>query len=68
MSDKISGLVETSSSLARVIIKDGQFITNSLQRSMIESGKRDISNALRLNYQMIDAEINQGRRLPWVVT
>jgi len=64
MSDKISGLVETSSSLARVIIKDGQFITQSLQRSMIESGKDDIANALRLNYNSIGAEVVQSGEYP----
>ncbi len=64
MSDKIPGLVETSSSLARVIIKEGQFITQSLQRSMIESGKRDIANALRLNYEGIGAEVVQGGDYP----
>jgi dipeptidase D len=64
MSDKISGLVETSSSLAKIIINDGEFITQSLQRSMIESGKRDIANALRLTYEQIGAKIVQGGDYP----
>ncbi len=33
MSMTIEGLVETSSSLARVVVKDGEFNTQSLQRS-----------------------------------
>ena len=40
MSQTIDGLVETSSSLARVILKDGLFITQSLQRSSVESSKK----------------------------
>ena len=64
MSEKIEGLVETSSSLAKVIIKNGEFITQSLQRSMLESGKRDIANALRLTYELIGAEVVQGGDYP----
>ncbi|UKN02430.1 aminoacyl-histidine dipeptidase [Paracrocinitomix mangrovi] len=64
MSFNIPGLVETSSSLAKVIIKDGAFKTQSLQRSMIESGKRDIANAIKLNYEQIGAEVVQGGDYP----
>ncbi|MFK8045504.1 MAG: aminoacyl-histidine dipeptidase [Crocinitomicaceae bacterium] len=64
MSDKIEGLVETSSSLAKVSIKDGKFITQSLQRSMIESGKRDIANALRINFERIGADVVQNGDYP----
>lgn len=64
MSEKIEGLVETSSSLAKVIFRDGEFITKSLQRSMIESGKRDIANALKLAYELIGAEVKQGGDYP----
>lgn len=64
MSDKIEGLVETSSSLAKVIISEGEFITKSLQRSMIESGKRDISNALRLHYESMGASVQQSGDYP----
>lgn len=64
MSEKIEGLVETSSSFAKVIIRDGQFITKSLQRSMVEVGKHDIANALRLTYELIGAEVVQGGDYP----
>ena len=64
MSDKIDGLVETSSSLARVLIVDGEFTTQSLQRSMIESGKKDIANAMRLNYERIGAKVIQDGDYP----
>ncbi|MEX1001311.1 MAG: aminoacyl-histidine dipeptidase [Crocinitomicaceae bacterium] len=64
MSDKFEGVVETSSSLARVSIADGECVTKSLQRSMIESGKRDIANAMRLNYEQVGAEVTQSGDYP----
>ncbi len=64
MSDKIAGLVETSSSLARVSISNGIFTTQSLQRSMVESGKRDVANAMRLNFERMGAEVIQEGDYP----
>jgi dipeptidase D len=64
MSETISGLVETSSSLAKVVFKDGQFTTQSLQRSMVESGKEDIANAIRLTYELIGAKVTQDGSYP----
>lgn len=64
MSEKIEGLVETSSSLARVIVNDGVFETKSLQRSMIETGKEDIATAIRLNFERIGAEVVQSGDYP----
>lgn len=64
MSEKIDGLVETSSSLAKVIVRKGEFITQSLQRSMIESGKHDVANALRAVYTLLGAEVVQGGDYP----
>lgn len=64
MSDKIAGLVETSTSLAKVIVRNGEFSTKSLQRSMIESGKEDIATALKLHYENLGAEVTQGGDYP----
>jgi len=64
MSETIAGLVETSSSLAKVEFVKGEFTTQSLQRSMVESGKEDIANAIRLTYQLIGAEVVQGGDYP----
>lgn len=64
MSEKIAGLVETSSSLAKVIFRDGEFITQSLQRSMVESGKLDVANAMKLTYDLIGAEVVQTGDYP----
>lgn len=64
MSPEIPGLVETSSSLARVIINDGNFVTQSLQRSSVESGKQDIANSVRATFESIGAEVENGGDYP----
>jgi len=64
MSENIEGLVETSSSFARVIIKDGVFETKSLQRSMDESGKKEIAAEMLKTYTGIGAEVVQGGDYP----
>lgn len=66
MTPDIPGLVETSSSLARVIVKDGEFITQSLQRSSIESGKADVANAVRAPFALMGAAVeNDGSYPGW---
>jgi dipeptidase D len=64
MAPDIPGLVETSSSLARVIIKDGEFTTQSLQRSSIESGKHDVANAIRATFESIGANVQNSGDYP----
>ena len=66
MSPDIPDLVETSSSLARVIVKDGEFTTQSLQRSSIESGKHDVASAVRAAFESIGATVeNDGDYPGW---
>jgi len=57
MSLTIKGLVETSSSLARVIIKNGKFITQSLQRSSVESGKMEIAHTVASAFKLMGCEV-----------
>jgi dipeptidase D len=64
MSQSISGLVETSSSLARVILKDGNFITQSLQRSSLESSKIDIAKTVGSSFLNIDANVEHTGSYP----
>lgn len=64
MSPDIEGLVETSSSLARVIIKDGEFITQSLQRSSVESSKDDVANTIRANFENMGCAVVQSGDYP----
>ncbi|MFN9109744.1 MAG: beta-Ala-His dipeptidase, partial [Bacteroidota bacterium] len=57
MSPSIDGLVEASSSLARVIVKDGKFITQSLQRSSVESSKGDVTNTIRTAFENMGCSV-----------
>jgi len=64
MSPDIADLVETSNNLARVIVKDGVFITQSLQRSSTESGKENIANQVRSSFEMIGATVETSGDYP----
>jgi len=64
MSQSINGLVETSSSLARVILKDGSFITQSLQRSSVDSSKLDISKTVGASFLNIGADVEHSGSYP----
>lgn len=57
-------LVEASSSLARVIIQDGTFTTQSLQRSSVESTKSDVANAVKTAFELMGASIEQTGDYP----
>jgi dipeptidase D len=64
MSPDIAGLVEASSSLARVIIDKGLFSTQSLQRSSVESTKTEVSMALRCAFENMGATVEQSGDYP----
>lgn len=64
MSVDIPDLVETSSSLARIIVENGKLISQSLQRSSVNSAKNDIANAIRATFELIGAEVQQGGDYP----
>jgi dipeptidase D len=64
MSPDIDGLVEASSSLARVIVKEGEFVTQSLQRSSVESTKSDVANAVRAAFEMAGISVVQTGDYP----
>lgn len=64
MSPEIEGLVEASSSLARVLLKEGAFTTQSLQRSSVESSKKDVANTVRAPFDLIGCEVTQGGEYP----
>jgi len=64
MSPEIADLVEASSSLARVIIHEGQFTTQSLQRSSVESTKSEVSMAIRSAFENMGATVEQGGDYP----
>lgn len=64
MSQSIDGLVETSSSLARVIVNKGRFITQSLQRSSLESSKQDIAKTVGAPFVNIGADVEHSGSYP----
>ena len=64
MSQTIPGLVETSSSLARVILKDGDFTTQSLQRSSVDSSKFDVAKTVGSCFLNIGAEVEHTGSYP----
>lgn len=64
MSPDIVDLVEASSSLARVIIKNGEFITQSLQRSSVESSKGDVANTIRAAFENMGCAVVQSGDYP----
>ena len=64
MSPEINDLVEASSNLARVIIKGGDFITQSLQRSSVESSKTDVANALAAALELMGCNVSRSGDYP----
>ena len=64
MSPAIENLVEASTNLARVIVKNGHFITQSLQRSSVESTKADVANAVGAAFELMGCAVNQSGDYP----
>ncbi|WGQ08587.1 aminoacyl-histidine dipeptidase [Pedobacter gandavensis] len=64
MSPDIKDLVEASSNLARVIIKGGEFITQSLQRSSVESTKDDVAFAVGAALENMGCDVSRSGDYP----
>jgi dipeptidase D len=64
MSPVIPELVEASTSLARVSVSKGKFITQSLQRSSVESTKSDVANAVRAAFESVGSAVVQNGEYP----
>lgn len=64
MSLDFDGLVETSSSLAQVLVKNGVFETKSLQRSSVESTKTDVANSIKSAFELMGADVEQTGDYP----
>ncbi len=64
MSLSFDNLVETSSSLAQVVIKDGRFETKSLQRSSVESTKSDVANTIKAALEAMGCTVEQSGDYP----
>ncbi|MFT7612604.1 MAG: dipeptidase D [Parvicellaceae bacterium] len=64
MSPAMPDLVETSSSLARVIVQGGEFKTQSLQRSSVESSKMDIAHKIGSAFELMGCEVEHSGSYP----
>jgi len=64
MSAEVAGFVETSSSLARVLARDGKIMIQALQRSSGESTKMDIANTIRAAFENAGFTVDQGGSYP----
>jgi len=64
MSPDIEGLVETSNSLARVVLKDGDIRINCLTRSSVESGKMDLAYQVKSGLELGGFKVELGGSYP----
>jgi dipeptidase D len=64
MSDGIEGLVETSSNLSRIILKDGNFESQALQRSSVETGKMDVAYSIRASFELAGCDVEHAGSYP----
>lgn len=64
MSADFPDLVETSNSLARVLLQNGEFSAQCLTRSSVESSKHDLANSIKAAFTLMGAEIEQGGDYP----
>lgn len=65
MSDAIKGLVETSTNLASIKMRENnQIVIATSQRSSIESAKRDIANMVETVFLLAGAKVAHGEGYP----
>lgn len=64
MSDEMAGLVETSTSLARVHVESGIAIVQFLTRSSVETARDDLSNTIEATFQLAGAEVQHSGGYP----
>jgi dipeptidase D len=64
MSPDMENLTETSSNLARVLVKEGNVSIETLQRSSVDSQKWDIANSVRCSLEMMGAEVDHSGSYP----
>ena len=64
MSQDMPGLVETSSNLASIKMRDGKIIVGTSQRSSILSSRKDMSQMIRAAFELGGAETTTGDGYP----
>jgi len=64
MSPMVAGLVEASSNLSTISLANGQAEWTGLQRSSVESSKRDVAAAFAAPFQLLGATVHHGAPYP----
>ncbi len=64
MSPDIDDLVETSNSLARIVVKDGEIKISCLTRSSVDSGKMDLAYQLKSGLELGGFEVELSGSYP----
>jgi len=64
MSPVVPGLVEASSNLSTIALADGVAEWTGLQRSSVESSKKDVAAAFAAPFTLIGAEVRHGAPYP----
>jgi len=64
MSPEISGLVQSSNNLARVLVADGAYSLQCLTRSSVDSEKTDLKDAISSAFELMDASLAYGGSYP----
>jgi len=64
MSAEISGLVQSSNNLARVLLKDGAYTVQCLTRSSVDTEKDDVVNAISAAFELSGAAITAENGYP----
>ena len=57
MSPEISGLVQSSNNLARVLVTDGTYSIQCLTRSSVDTEKQDLTSAIACTFELMGAKL-----------
>ena len=64
LSPEITGLVQSSNNVARVLVKDGIYSVQCLTRSSVDSEKKDLSNAITAVFELLNGTVTYGGNYP----
>jgi dipeptidase D len=64
MSPEISGLVQSSNNVARILVADGNYSLQCLTRSSVDSEKYDLADAIGSAFELMDAQLSYSGIYP----
>lgn len=64
MSPEISGLVQSSNNVARVLVADGSYSLQCLTRSSVDSEKNDLASAIASAFELMGAQLSYTGAYP----